>query len=1029
MLQSNTPQTTSITHYPSTGGTNMKQLRNVALLLMLVSVVSFSSIFAQTIEIPLTTTMDGAPQTHYFGVAPGMTRCLSSTDVVNGHAEGELPPFPPQGVPEIRFVYFSTGADGGCFGQGTPNDYRPFVSAAQRDTFKLKEQAGGSLTGTITWPNLSAYCQAATMKYTGTSGTVTLDMMTTNSLDMSDLMANADPATMTIYINGWVVPMPHFSPAAPAPIAFGSVTVGNTVHQNFTVTNDGAAALNISGVASGNPVFSVTPTTATVAVGGNQVFDVAFAPTALGPVGTNITFTHDGSNGPTTLLAVSGIGTGAPTANPDPVAFGNVYILASATQTLTVGNGGATPYDVTGIVLSSQFTLAGSPTFPVTIPGGGNTTFQITYTPTAVGPVSGATAVISHTSAGPALTVGLTGTGMTAFSVAPAGPLTLANVVIGDPASTTTVTVANASTGAMNVSAAVAAPFSVSPAGPVAIPGGGNQVFTISFAPTVLGPASGSVVFTHDGGGSPASVAVSGSGVGQFTAAPDPLAFGGVPEVPPGSSVTLPVTVTNNAASASLIITNVTLGDAMYSVTPTTATIAPGGNQVFNVTFTPSGDGPHNTALTFAFVGGPGVVQVTGSSIGFVQPRYVTFTGADITQWVNNYYQRPAPAYYTRRPSVPNWVNMLQQVVVRGGFAPGTSESDAKGGMVVGTSFLRTLGTAVLDKPMLKDTAWVRLTGYISRGTLSLGYSYQQIQLTLLNAYRGTIYTHDANVRGLDSTLNPGDMHRYALRGRQSYILPRISKNMLFAEQVALKLNIVAAQMGYTNLGVTAGAPQFDQLVYTGTGTFNGMSIGAIAAAVDNYLTFWQGHATQLADAYATLHAINRAFPTYLDTTYSVSEWQLNKTLKVKGTVGLGSVPFLARPVLAEAPVTIPEINNLFESGMEDVENAEINPVIAGETLPATMNLYQNYPNPFNPSTTLSFNLMKDATVTVKIYNVLGQEVATLLQNEMIGAGLQTFKFDASNLTSGVYLYTVSGVDVESGAAIPASIGKMMLLK
>jgi hypothetical protein len=496
--------------------------------------------------------------------------------------------------------------------------------------------------------------------------------------------------------------------------------------------------------------------------------------------------------------------------------------------------------------------------------------------------------------------------------------------------------------------------------------------------------------------------------------------------------VTLPVTVTNNAAAATLNITGATLGDAMYSVAPTTATIAPGGTQVFNVTFTPASPyGAHNTTLSFAFAGGPGTVAVTGTSLSFIQPRYVTITGADITQWVNNYYQRPAPAYYTRRPSVPNWVNLLQQVVVRGGFAPGTSESDAKGGMVVGTSFLRTLGTAVLDKPVVKDTAWVRLSGWISRPSPnpSLGYSYQQIQLTLLNNVRGTITTHDANIRGLDSTKNPGDTHRYALRGKQVYILPRVSKNMLFAEQVALKLNIVAAQMGYTNEGVTPGSPHFDQLIYGGTGTFNGMSVAAIAAAVDNYLTFWQGNTTQLTDAYNTLFAINRAFPTAIATQYNVTEWQVNKTLKVGGTVGLGSVAFLHGPPTVEAPVVIPEVNNLFESGMLTEEEAIIAPGLDDVEIPLTMKLYQNYPNPFNPSTALSFNLLKDATVTVKVYNVLGQEVATLFQNEALSAGLQTFNFDARNLTSGVYFYTVSAQDVETGAAMPASIGKMMLLK
>jgi hypothetical protein len=136
----------------------------------------------------------------------------------------------------------------------------------------------------------------------------------------------------------------------------------------------------------------------------------------------------------------------------------------------------------------------------------------------------------------------------------------------------------------------------------------------------------------------------------------------------------------------------------------------------------------------------------------------------------------------------------------------------------------------------------------------------------------------------------------------------------------------------------------------------------------------------------------------------------------------------LVAPVVASNAIVIPETNNLFESGVAD-ETIGYNPNDPDQALPVSMKLYQNYPNPFNPSTSISFNLFQTSNVTVKVFNVLGQEVATLFNGDEMSAGLQTYTFDASRLTSGVYFYTVSGVDVETGAAIPASIGKMMLLK
>jgi hypothetical protein len=88
---------------------------------------------------------------------------------------------------------------------------------------------------------------------------------------------------------------------------------------------------------------------------------------------------------------------------------------------------------------------------------------------------------------------------------------------------------------------------------------------------------------------------------------------------------------------------------------------------------------------------------------------------------------------------------------------------------------------------------------------------------------------------------------------------------------------------------------------------------------------------------------------------------------------------------------------------------------------PESFELSQNYPNPFNPSTKIDFKISKASDVKLTVYNVLGQQVATLL-NEHMSAGSQSVVFDASKLSSGVYFYRLDAGNF-------SSIKKMMLLK
>jgi len=98
-------------------------------------------------------------------------------------------------------------------------------------------------------------------------------------------------------------------------------------------------------------------------------------------------------------------------------------------------------------------------------------------------------------------------------------------------------------------------------------------------------------------------------------------------------------------------------------------------------------------------------------------------------------------------------------------------------------------------------------------------------------------------------------------------------------------------------------------------------------------------------------------------------------------------------------------------SDVREVENS----------FPSDFTLEQNYPNPFNPSTNIRFSLPEANQVTLRVYDMIGQEVVTLV-NEFINAGSYEVTFDASNLPTGIYTYSLTAGNFQS-------VKKMMLIK
>jgi hypothetical protein len=264
---------------------------------------------------------------------------------------------------------------------------------------------------------------------------------------------------------------------------------------------------------------------------------------------------------------------------------------------------------------------------------------------------------------------------------------------------------------------------------------------------------------------------------------------------------------------------------------------------------------------------------------------------------------------------------------------------------------------------------------------------------------------HSGPPRCLDKTSSGSPLVK-----ERRYLKPGEGQNPLFANAIALKLNILASQLGITPVG-------FGNLIYDdGTGSsnpLNNLSLYEIAAKLDSFMS---QDVCEPIPAGATapvwntvLDSINAAFEGPMDTLSFVSG------LKLTAVRPLASVSILR-----------------YDTGGVQRQYPVLDPPLKEQ--PAVFALAQNYPNPFNPTTTIEFTLPTPSIVTIKVYNTLGQEVATLLENEELEDGPQDVEFSSSDygLASGVYYYRLVAQPFEEeqqGGQKYISVRKMILLK
>jgi hypothetical protein len=379
---------------------------------------------------------------------------------------------------------------------------------------------------------------------------------------------------------------------SPASVAFGNVNVGVPSSQTLTVSNTGSTTLTISNITAAGAGYTVSgfALPVSIAAGQTSAFAAIFTPNTTGVSSGSVMITSNAPSSPTSV-GLTGTGVqGQLTANPGTVAFGNIAVGSTGSQTINLTNGGSTSVTISQASVSGTgFAISGLTT-PLTLTAGQTTSFTATLVPSVPGALTG-TLTINSNAPNPITTIPLNGTGAQPTIVLTPASVSFGSVTVGAPNSQT-ILVQNTGNATLTVSQATAsgAGFSISGlAIPSTIAAGTSKTFNISFGPAAAGAVSGSVSLVSNAPGSPTAIPLSGTGVAStmsLNASTTAVAFGNAAV---GSNSSQNVTLTNSGNST-VTITSVNVTGTGFSSSGVTAgqTIGAGQSATLGVIFTPT---------------------------------------------------------------------------------------------------------------------------------------------------------------------------------------------------------------------------------------------------------------------------------------------------------------------------------------------------------------------------------------------------------------------------------------------------------
>src|SRR5882762_7161877 len=349
---------------------------------------------------------------------------------------------------------------------------------------------------------------------------------------------------------------------------FGNVLVNGTVTQAVTLGNSGQSDIQIAQIAVTGGAYSVSGMAApvTISAGQSMTLQTTFAPKAAGTATGAITVTSNASN-PTATVALNGSAVAASytmSLAPASLNFGNVSAGSSSTQNVQLSNTGNSSVTVAQVAASGAGISVSGLAAPVTLAPSQSLTLRVTFAPTTPGATAGSVTVTNND--GVNAVAAVTGTEVQpGLSLTPTSA-SFGSVVTGSKSSQT-VQIKNSGTSSLTVSQATVtgAGFSLNGlALPLTLTPGQSGNFNVQYAPQSAGNVSGAVSIVSNAPNSPATVALSATGVSAshtISVNPSSLSFASVTD---GSSTALGFTVTNTGNS-NVAISGVTAAGTGFS--------------------------------------------------------------------------------------------------------------------------------------------------------------------------------------------------------------------------------------------------------------------------------------------------------------------------------------------------------------------------------------------------------------------------------------------------------------------------------